>query len=224
MLSGAPTRCARGGAPLAAACQHAPWPAAADLVAHARHAPLPAGGRGAGGAAGDPPDAGACQGGHPQGHHLRTVRPLDLRTPSGFNPYLPGAAPWGCGLPLAPPPPAHDPPAARPPPAAPPAPRAAELQQLPPVLYQVLLVSAAGPRAYALGKISELFEHLARQPGNAGPGGRGPSSVLLQVRGGAAGGAVPDQHPTACCTSPSQPMQPAPYVQIRHAHAHLHAL
>jgi hypothetical protein len=59
--------------------------------------------------------------------------------------------------------------------------RGAELQQLPPILYQLLLVSAAGPRVYALGKTSELFEHLGRQPGNAGPGGRGPSSVLLQV-------------------------------------------
>ncbi|GBF90249.1 hypothetical protein Rsub_03382 [Raphidocelis subcapitata] len=59
--------------------------------------------------------------------------------------------------------------------------RTAELQQLPPVLYQVLLVSAAGARVYALGKITELFDQLAR--GAGGRGGGGPSSVLLQVQG-----------------------------------------
>jgi hypothetical protein len=55
--------------------------------------------------------------------------------------------------------------------------RTAELQQLPPILYHVLLVSAGGPCVYALVKISDLFEQLGRQSGNGGPG-----SVLLQVR------------------------------------------
>jgi len=62
--------------------------------------------------------------------------------------------------------------------------RTAELQQLPPILYHVLLVSTAGgPCVYALGKISELFEQLGRQPGVGATGGRGPGSVLLQVQG-----------------------------------------
>lgn len=62
-------------------------------------------------------------------------------------------------------------------------PRGAELQLLPPILYQVLLVSKRGDPVYALNKIASLFKELARAPANAAPGGRGgPGSVLLQVR------------------------------------------
>ena len=46
----------------------------------------------------------------------------------------------------------------------------------------MLLVSTAGPRVYALGKVAELFEQLARTQGGAGQSGRGLGSVLLQVR------------------------------------------
>ena len=79
--------------------------------------------------------------------------------------------------------------------------RGAELQLLPPILYQALLLSAAGPRAFALARIAALFEELAARgngaanangsangngaasSGRGGGAGPGPGSVLLQVQG-----------------------------------------
>jgi Fanconi anemia group I protein len=66
------------------------------------------------------------------------------------------------------------------------------LQQLPPILYQVLLLSARGARQLALTGLRRLFNHLEGQPQNqAGQqgncpassccGGPLPGATLLQV-------------------------------------------
>lgn len=60
------------------------------------------------------------------------------------------------------------------------------MQQLPPVLYQLLLLSAtAGTRSTALLGLTKLFDHLERQPQNqqtaVGALGSMPSRTLLQI-------------------------------------------
>lgn len=72
--------------------------------------------------------------------------------------------------------------------------RKVSLQQLPPILYQVLLLSSCGARQFALTGLKRLFAHLEQQPANqapsnpaaatsaaAGTGGSMPCATLLQV-------------------------------------------
>lgn len=69
--------------------------------------------------------------------------------------------------------------------------RAASLQQLPPILYQVLLLSGRGARQLALTGLRRLFnyletqpQHQAAQPGSvpaSSCGGPLPGATLLQV-------------------------------------------
>lgn len=57
--------------------------------------------------------------------------------------------------------------------------RSAELQLLPPILYQLLLLSGSGARPFALKGLMALFDHLEAQPQHKT--GDAPSAVLLQV-------------------------------------------
>eukprot|EP00877_Chromochloris_zofingiensis_P001464 jgi/Chrzof1/11318/Cz05g32090.t1 len=57
--------------------------------------------------------------------------------------------------------------------------RSAELQLLPPILYQLLLLSGSGARPFALKGLMALFDHLEAQPQHKT--GDAPSAVLLQI-------------------------------------------
>ncbi len=52
---------------------------------------------------------------------------------------------------------------------------------MPPVMYQLLLLSATGARSYCLRSMCGLFEHLEALPQHKAPSGDGPGQVLLQV-------------------------------------------
>jgi len=62
--------------------------------------------------------------------------------------------------------------------------RSASLHQLPPILYQLMLLSAAGQRHTALRGLKRLFEHLENQTEHqqSGTHGRMPNTTLMQVR------------------------------------------
>eukprot|EP00775_Hariotina_reticulata_P011123 gene11123-11277_t len=62
--------------------------------------------------------------------------------------------------------------------------RSASLHQLPPILYQLMLLSAAGQRHTALRGLKRLFEYLESQPEHqqSGSHGRLPGTTLMQVQ------------------------------------------
>jgi hypothetical protein len=66
--------------------------------------------------------------------------------------------------------------------------RVAELQQLPVISYQLLLLAAQGHKAYLLQGLCAVFDHLqvqqqGQQQGQAASGGGAPALVLQQVQG-----------------------------------------